>query len=926
MRKPIRPRVTLPSRRELLVSKFIGMSEHEFTVRVVIPFFEAVGYSKIDYHGGPDEEGKDLVCWTADRLGHRELSVAQVKMFRPTRSDSDNRNFSGIVSQLSKCVEKRVPHTDGNEYLPSTVYFVTPHPIDTRTLLTRFQAFETLRGGRLKIVDGALIAERLEKMAPSLVNELCGSEFPLQGALETTLNNETVMKALQVREMRALPEIYTDLDFFLGRASARTFLRSNFGPGSVIATFQRPGWVQFLRHASFIQQRLGASVLGDTSEAVERDYEAQMERMDEWTREESDCERKLAASQKTVLEARQRILLIMPAVDKKPVNIALNKFEKLMRADLGAPKLDAPKAADLTRRLLAIPGLTKSLKPHTIEIEGYTQCLEQNLAGLQQAQEIQNRRSPPPRFKCSVNGEPLVQAFNAKREWLKAQVTEFNRRAPTVTSLKAFLLETAELFAVVHEAITDETICETLGIHPSEQSRDESIEYLMSISLHRIFDTGLNLSVLGEAGAGKTTTLQMYAYRCAEKHEHRLALFVPAARAVRAWHAFQSERDLSNTSKDSEIRPPPALLDIIQAYIVERIPAMKHETLERMFVEGSVIVLVDGIDEAINEAPWLLQAIGNAARTYPRAQFVLSSRMSGHYLRDLPFQACTLRAFTSRQRTRFVKDWFRHARTDYSKAILNHLKATPVLSRVVRNPLLVTLLCTLAENGVPLPTGELRLYEDRQRLFLGYYDMAKGIARLSTAMADLDRVSSSIALWLHGNNLRQAPVAQLYERAAIAFHHRLSQPYLVRVVDELIDPCNVLVPMTTDGQFGFGHLRFQEYLAARELLNDRGRDLVSIMAEPWWHDVLLFYAELANSLDWLILTVAGSKVADKAWDTLGDMVKKRSATEARQLRALMNELRGPTKEWLQFDDSIYDTSEDRDDVSQFEDDDDDGDE
>jgi predicted NACHT family NTPase len=93
-----------------------------------------------------------------------------------------------------------------------------------------------------------------------------------------------------------------------------------------------------------------------------------------------------------------------------------------------------------------------------------------------------------------------------------------------------------------------------------------------------------------------------------------------------------------------------------------------------MFAEGNVIALLDGVDEAINDAPWLLQATGKAARAYPKSQFILSSRMSGQYLRDLPFQACTLRAFTPRQRTQFIKDWFRRAKKDHSREFWNTSK------------------------------------------------------------------------------------------------------------------------------------------------------------------------------------------------------------------------------------------------------------
>ena len=53
--------------------------------------------------------------------------------------------------------------------------------------------------------------------------------------------------------------------------------------------------------------------------------------------------------------------------------------------------------------------------------------------------------------------------------------------------------------------------------------------------------------------------------------------------------------------------------------------------------------------------------------------------------------------------------------------------------------------------------------------------------------------------------------------------------------------------MNDRGQYGFGHLRFQEYLAARELNLNRTRKLEYVVGRPSWTGVFEQLIQLVDS-------------------------------------------------------------------------------
>ena len=64
--------------------KIIELPENTLTKDYIVPLFESLGYFKVEFYGGTNEKGKDILCWEKDKLGEVKLYVAQVKHFKFT--------------------------------------------------------------------------------------------------------------------------------------------------------------------------------------------------------------------------------------------------------------------------------------------------------------------------------------------------------------------------------------------------------------------------------------------------------------------------------------------------------------------------------------------------------------------------------------------------------------------------------------------------------------------------------------------------------------------------------------------------------------------------------------------------------------------------------------------------------------------------
>nr|WP_320191395.1 hypothetical protein [uncultured Desulfobacter sp.] len=58
--KLMNPAPTL-SKNDLVLNAIQELREDDLTKNYLIPLFKTIGYTKVEYHGGPYEEGKDIM-------------------------------------------------------------------------------------------------------------------------------------------------------------------------------------------------------------------------------------------------------------------------------------------------------------------------------------------------------------------------------------------------------------------------------------------------------------------------------------------------------------------------------------------------------------------------------------------------------------------------------------------------------------------------------------------------------------------------------------------------------------------------------------------------------------------------------------------------------------------------------------------------
>jgi len=264
--------VSKPTQDDVVLNGLQMLSEKDLVENVLIPVFKAIGFNAVEDHGGPDELGKDLICWRMDELGDTEVAVAQVKLYKPSRKAADKRSFSEIVTQLSQASETPIPCRDGQSYLPRTVYFITPFLLDTRVLLSRFNRFSSLRSRGIKIIDGHKLCQLIPIHCSSLLAFLCGDEFLMDKAIDSQLNNEILLEALSFPHGRPIESFYTDIDLSVGKRSVRQFLFGQVGIQEQYLELDEKHWVYLKQLSQKAEKVFRTRLFTEMPDRIETKY------------------------------------------------------------------------------------------------------------------------------------------------------------------------------------------------------------------------------------------------------------------------------------------------------------------------------------------------------------------------------------------------------------------------------------------------------------------------------------------------------------------------------------------------------------------------------------------------------------------------------------------------------------------------------
>ena len=367
--------------------------------------------------------------------------------------------------------------------------------------------------------------------------------------------------------------------------------------------------------------------------------------------------------------------------------------------------------------------------------------------------------------------------------------------------------------------------------------------------------------ILGDPGSGKTTHLKRLLLWCLRKGPETLKL--PAGMLP----VFLPLRDLKKLDKG------------LDAFIQDQLASPHLNTPkdfgERLLRRGNLLFLLDGLDEVANlsrreqVARWVTEAI----RLQPTCWFVLTCRFAGysptvHLSED--FLEMHVRPLTSDQVEGFVHNWYRIVETGLAKDPeqaegIAEEKADHLVRRfqepdfrarrvfeLTRNPLLLTNICLVHRHRGDLPRKRARLYEECIDVLLEHWHAAKGL-KVGVTAQDGRRALQPAAFWLHGEEGRtRAKATELAPHIdpvlkTVNWPGGTAEDFLRTVRDD-----SGLLTGWDQEHYGFMHLGFQEYLAAREIrtraFEDPSvlRDLAAHFGESWWEEVGLLLLALED--------------------------------------------------------------------------------
>lgn len=803
-----------------------SMREDDLTSKVLVPLFMKLGYVDANFHGGSYEGGKDLIAYKHEAFGKISVLAAQVKRFKPTRSTKTSQQWHTIVRQLELARNKAIPCKDGQARKPSTVAFITPYTIDTRLLAEQFEAVQL---HNIQIIDGAALYSEILRTWPSLLSDIGNVGHKIASTNSRALRNVELFESLKVADDVPFENIYSDLNFFVGRTETRELICSMIAAVDVPASVSYETWLAIKDNLLEVEKLVQFDLIKNQVAKIEHDYSIALRTHE--SQENIDRRDKIAQLSENIATLAAKI---HAEIEHESRRLEAANESRTDEMDFSALRTLKDAVDQLKHgRLPSEAEISDLLRAALLFIpsEAFrTDILKLVETARRRRQELKLYVARPT-VTFSLDVTRLCDYVTSSIDWLRDATAEINANKRFRPNLREFLTKIELLLSVVNRLVHTRSF----GVEVFRLSHERHFENRFAISAHDVFDTRMNVAVYGEAGAGKSTTLHMYVnHKTRRMGRNDSLIFLPMNRVMSAKRSsgYSEEQDIE---RRAFVR---ALLKCILIY-VRGGPSESSVEEFRGWIEtrAHVTFVIDGFDEAVSNNRWLLAAVNGLPDEFANAQVIISSRDCIAEIANIQYLGITLLPFTRDQLKRFVEGWNSERGPALWQAIENQN-----LAEVAKNPLLATIVCSLHEHGISIPANEPEVYRKHIALLCGLYDAYKDVKRTTCPQEVLERVARAIAIGMHCRQVREIDWPGLIGILQSTFRNVLTDATLALAAEELISPCGVLKRIHKTDLVSFGHLRYQEFLASEELVKNHRHSPLDYLYDEWWKGVLYLYA------------------------------------------------------------------------------------
>ena len=419
--------------------------------------------------------------------------------------------------------------------------------------------------------------------------------------------------------------------------------------------------------------------------------------------------------------------------------------------------------------------------------------------------------------------------------------------------------------------------------------------------------------ILGDPGAGKTTLLRYLALHFAtarrdeaqtvlagEEREDlgqmRLPIFFRIADYAEKL-ATQPDLKLEEFLQQFYRQWETQLTAASTEFSAEEVAQLLCEKLQ----SGQCIVLLDGLDEVFDRSSrkQIVDGIEAFVSTYAGNKFVITSRIAGYREVNLSqrFGHFTITEMEREQVERFLRRWClaveqaqqseatperqeRNAEAEV-RGLLDAIDSNEGVQRLTGNPLLLTILALIHRNGSRLPHRRVELYALAVKTLTEDWQLGKKLPdgeKVLLKETEVVDLLAPLAYWMHeekpsGLVSQEEVEAKLAEKLAELNDEEPDSPSVRQAVEGFLRRVRETTGLFVErapGFYGFMHLTFEEYFAARYIADNESEDMLALIRrhqeEPRWMEPIL----LALGYSGMHMPKQLNKVVQKLFAALDD--------------------------------------------------------